>query len=160
MNIHSKNTTAKQLYEADFHDWCMEQAELLRVQARSFGDNRLDYENLAEEIESLGISDRRELKSRLEVLLVHLLKWRHQKELRGRGWQSTIRSQRKKIADLLSDSPSLRNLAVESLQLVYERAIEEAAFETGLDASAFPTSCPFGADEVFDAAFFPNDLDA
>jgi hypothetical protein len=91
-------------YETDFHAWAMEQAGLLR--AGRLAD--ADIVNIAEEIESMGRSEKRELVSRLGVLLNHLLKWQCQPALRGNSWRLTIREQRRKIARHLRDDPSLR----------------------------------------------------
>jgi len=77
-------------YETDFARWCAEQGAMLR-EGRL---DRLDRENLAEEIECSGRSERREIENRLKVLLVHLLKWRHQPEGRNGSWRSTIRRDR------------------------------------------------------------------
>src|SRR3954452_2341854 len=71
-------TASLAAYDKDFHDWAVSQARALR--GRQLG--ALDWENLAEEIESLGRSDQREVTSRLTTLLVHLLKWRYQRDLR------------------------------------------------------------------------------
>ena len=68
----------------------------------------LDWENLAEEIKSMGGRDRRELESRLAVVLLHLLKWQEQPALRGSSWRKTLRTQRREIRKLLQQSPSLR----------------------------------------------------
>ena len=92
-------------YEEDFYLWTVEQASLLRSGELS----AIDAANIAEEIESMGRSDRRELKRRLIVLLTHLLTWRHQPEARSRSWSSTIREQRQQIELVLEDSPSLRS---------------------------------------------------
>lgn len=78
------------LYEDDYYAWTIEQAQLLRAGALS----AIDAANIAEEIESMGRSDRRELQSRLVVLTMHLLKWRFQPTARSSGWLGTIREQR------------------------------------------------------------------
>jgi hypothetical protein len=74
-------------YENDFYAWTVEQARLLRSGELS----AIDAANVAEEIESMGRSDRREIKSRLIALLSHLLKWRMQPEIRSTSWSGTIR---------------------------------------------------------------------
>jgi Domain of unknown function DUF29 len=74
-------------YEEDFFAWTQEQAELLRAREQ----RGLDWDNLAEEIDSMGRRERRELESRLRLILHHLLKWQAQPGLRGRSWQSTLR---------------------------------------------------------------------
>src|SRR5487761_1403224 len=91
-------------YDRDFYAWTNEQARLLRTGELS----AIDAANLAEEIESMGRSDRRELQSRLAVLIMHLLKWRFQPSARSAGWLGTIREQRLQIELILEDSPSLR----------------------------------------------------
>ena len=96
-----------ELYEQDFVLWTEEQAAALR---RAKDSNLpLDWENLAEEIESLGRSDRRELRSQIRRILRHLFKVEASPAEGPRaGWRSTIRDARTEIEDVLSDSPSLR----------------------------------------------------
>src|SRR5712691_611546 len=91
-------------YDDDFFAWTQEQARLLRAGELTI----VDAENLAEEIESVGRSDRREIRNRLIVLLAHLLKWGHQQRRRGVSWSDTIAEQRLQIDSVLVDSPSLR----------------------------------------------------
>ncbi len=81
------------LYEDDYYAWTIEQAQLLRAGALS----AIDAANIAEEIESMGRSDRRELQSRLVVLTMHLLKWRFQPSARSRSWSANDREQRLQI---------------------------------------------------------------
>src|SRR3982750_3295215 len=95
---------ANDLYESDFYAWTQEQARLLRE--RRWND--LDLENLVDEVESVGRSDKRQIESRLEILIAHLLKWKYQPGGRGNSWSSTIFEQRNRIAGLVEDSPSLR----------------------------------------------------
>src|SRR5579863_9887806 len=91
-------------YDDDFFAWTEEQARLLRAGKFS----HLDIENIAEELESMGRSDKREIESRLVVLMAHLLKWQVQIGFRSQSWSATIREQRERIEDLLVESPSLR----------------------------------------------------
>ena len=84
-------------YEQDFYAWTQQQATLLR----SGKFSEIDVENVAEELESMGRSDKREIDSRLEVLLVHLLKWQLQEGFRSGSWSGSIREQRSRIEDLL-----------------------------------------------------------
>ena len=120
-------------YEKDFYAWTVEQTRLLRSGELS----ALDIENIAEEIESMGRRDRREIKSRLIVLLCHLLKWRMQPQMRSPSWSATIREQRRKIDELLGESPSLRPTLPEIPPPAYAEAREDAAAETGLAETAF-----------------------
>jgi Domain of unknown function DUF29 len=116
----------------------------------------LDLTNLAEEIESFGKRDRRRLKSRLTVLLMHLLKWGHQPEARSGGWDSTIRTQRADVRQLLEDSPSLRREVPVIIAERYEMARRNAAAETGLPLATFPTDCPFAVDGLLAEEWLPD----
>jgi inactivated superfamily I helicase len=136
----------------DYALWCAQQGALLR--AGRFG--ALDRNNLAEELESLGRSDRFEIESRLKVLLVHLLKWRFQPDKRKPGWRSTIREQRGRIARRLRESPSLKGYPLEVLAEEYSFAVAEAAAETGLAEEAFPAICPFTIEQILDPQFLPD----
>jgi len=90
-------------YEQDVVAWANEQATLLRAGNLS----AIDIKHIAEEIEDLGKSEQRELMSRMSVLLTHLLKWEFQPSRRSKSWQFTIRTQRKEVAYVLSEAPSL-----------------------------------------------------
>ena len=139
-------------YEKDFYAWTVEQSRLLRSGELS----TIDAANIAEEIESMGRSDRRELKSRLVVLAMHLLKWRHQPGARSRSWSATIDEQRLQIDEVLAESPSLRPMVVVMLSDAYALARARAIAETGLAEEAFPEACPFTPDEVLSRAFLPE----
>ena len=138
-------------YEADYARWCAEQAALLR-------DGKLealDRENLAEEIESLGRSDKREIESRLNILLVHLLKWQHQPDRRTASWKATITEQRWRISRVIEDSPSLANYPRKVLAGEYGLARVAAATETGVAEDSFPAQCPFAITQILDPEFLP-----
>jgi hypothetical protein len=139
-------------YDKDFYAWTVEQARLLRAGEFS----AVDMDNVAEEIESLGRSDRREIESRLSVLLTHLLKWQLQPEMRSSSWTGTIREQRRRIEKLLRESPSLRPFIGEVLSEAYSDAREDAPEQTGLPETAFPAECPFTPDEVLSRDFLPE----
>lgn len=118
-----KNDT---LYEQDFVAWCEDTAAKLKKR----DIEHLDFENLIEEIESLGRSDRRELKNRLTVLLAHLLKRMYINSPENfNGWEVTIVEQRQQIKGLLEDSPSLKPYLAEILAKVYANALESVRFE-------------------------------
>lgn len=98
-------------YDADILLWSEHQADLLRRRAAGalVNDAELDWPNIAEEIEALGKSDRRELRTRVANVLVHLIKLAASPATAPRaGWHETLFEQRAAIADLLHDSPSLR----------------------------------------------------
>ena len=143
------------LYETDFYAWTQHQAALLR--RNKWGE--IDAANLAEEVESLGRRDRRELGSRLRVLLVHLLKWRYQPERQqeSHSWSDTILEQREQIADLLADSPSLRPQLSNLLPLQYMRARRRALREAGLAEAILPQECPWTIERVLDETFWPHE---
>jgi Domain of unknown function DUF29 len=142
------------LYDQDFYAWTQQQAVLLRAKKW----RELDYGNLAEELEALGKRDRRELEHRLEVLVMHLLKWHYQAERRerSRGWRSTIREQRRRLARLLQDSPSLRSEVPALLDDGYPHARVKALDETSLQPETLPSTCPWTAAQVLDDAFWPE----
>ena len=137
------------LYETDFALWSERQAAALRRRA----GNEIDWENVAEEIESLGKSDRREIRSRLAVILTHLLKWQFQPDARSSSWRGSVVENRNKIADLIDESPSLRNYPGQVLAKVYDDAREVAEAETGL---IVPGACPWTAEQVLDRKFWPE----
>ena len=139
-------------YDEDFYAWTWEQARLLRAGEFS----QIDIENVAEELESMGRSDKREIDSRLEVLLTHLLRWRVQVGFRSRSWSGTIREQRSRIEDLLAESPSLRSLVQQIRPSLYARARRVASNETGLPMSMFPARYPFTAAEAMAEDFLPD----
>jgi hypothetical protein len=140
-------------YDNDFYAWTQEQAHRLREGAFS----QLDIENIAEEIESMGRSDKREIESRLVVLLAHLLKWQVQVGFRSRSWSATIREQRDRIQDLLGESPSLRPVVTSMRPALYARARRVAADETGLPETTFPAACRFTSDQILAEDFLPQD---
>ena len=141
-------------YETDFYAWTQQQIELLK----SGKVSELDINHLIEEIESMGASEKKELVSRLEVLLMHLLKWRHQPERRSKSWEFTIKEQRRKIADLLDENPSFKNPEFWSatLQKSYSYALLRAEYETGLTTDTFPVDCPFSLEEIQDQGYWPS----
>ena len=140
-------------YDGDFALWSSEQAALIRAGTL----DRVDLENVAEEIESLGQSDKRQIGSRLAVLVMHLLKWEKQPEHRSRSWASTIRGQRGDIQRLLDDSPSLRAYPGQALAAEYPRARAAVAAETTVFPELFPESCPYSIGQILDPDFFPGD---
>jgi hypothetical protein len=146
-------TAARADYEGDFFAWTQEQAKILRAH-RTAG---LDWENLAEEIDSMGRRDRRELESRLRLMLHHLLKWRVQPGLRGRSWQRTLIEQRRQAEKLLNESPSLRPQVPALIDEVYPDALADAIDETGLGPQTFPAECPFTVEQILDPQYLPDD---
>ena len=140
------------LYDRDFYAWANEQAGLLRAGKLT----QADIEHIAEEIESMGKSEKRELVNRLSVLLMHLLKWQFQPSTRGTSWRLTIEEQRDRLADHLADNPSLKATLHASIASGYRLAVLGAARETGLDRSIFPTACPWSFDQMMAEDFWPE----
>ena len=167
------------VYAHDFYAWCLTTAELVR----SGQWDAIDPEALVEELESLGVSQKHELESRLEVLMMHLLKWEFQPQGHedSHSWYDTIVEQRQAIARVLRDSPSLRRLVPDLLTGVYAGARTRAIGAMGvlgpllpgqgplqrastLDVrelvrrSMLPTTCPWNTAEVLDPEFWPLPL--
>lgn len=138
-------------HETDFLVWTSAQIELLR--AKQF--DRLDLENIIEELESMARAERREFKHRIEQLTMHLLKCKLQPEVISGIWLSTIREHRYRIADFLEDMPSLKPTLDDAIEKSYVHAAALAACETGLPQSAFPASRPFAKDQLLDEDYLP-----
>jgi uncharacterized protein DUF29 len=87
------------------------------------------------------------------VLILHMLKWDHQINLRSRSWVLSIKAQRIELANVIEDNPGLRPRIGEAIARGYRRARVEAARETGLDEAAFPEQCPYGWDDIVSREF-------
>lgn len=105
----------------------------------------------------MGRGEKRELASRLKVLLTHLLKWQYQVDLRSKSWRNTIAGQREDVAEHLAENPSLKDKLPAEFAAAYRKAIRGAAEETGFDRSAFPAVCPWTYEQAMDAEFWPAD---
>jgi hypothetical protein len=140
------------LHESDFYAWAFEQAALLRAGRVEEADLGL----IAEEIESLGKTEKRELVRRLTVLLLRLLQWRRQPEMRGNSWRLSIANARDEIADLLADNPSLKAQIPEIQASAYRYARRKAAAETGLTEDAFSKICPWDFASATNEDFWPE----
>ncbi len=137
----------------DFHGWLLDQASALRQQRAQ----ALDWSNLAEELEAMARKDRTELRSHLQNLLSHLLKWAYQPSRRTNSWKATIDASRDRIEDLLEESPSLRielnKLFSESK--AYARAVRDAVTDTGGQVH-FPSPSPWTLNEALEPDFLPE----
>lgn len=134
------------LYDRDFLAWTEQQATLLRASRL----DQLDRDNLAEELDTMGRSEWGELESRLEVLLMHMLKWDYQPARRSRGWKGTMREQRNAIRRLMRRSPSLKRDLETTIADIYRDAVGRAIDETGLSAATFPDQLPYSVAEVLE----------
>lgn len=134
------------LYEVDFSQWIDQQVNLLKSKEYE----HIDLENIIEEIESMGKSDRRSLIKQFVRLVMHLLKFKYQPEKQetGSSWAKSIRDARTEIHGILRDSPSLRNYLEINSQGLYLKAVREASEETGLPISLFERKSLWSLDEV------------
>ncbi|MET0855330.1 MAG: DUF29 domain-containing protein [Telluria sp.] len=138
-------------YEQDLVLWYQHQIALLRE--RRFDE--LDVENLIEELRGAMSKERRELASRLKVLLMHLLKCQFQHSRISGSWLGTLTTQRDEIEKLLESSPSLRPSLMQVAEKAYPIAVRLAVHETGLPESVFPVSNPYSAGQLLDLDFVP-----
>ncbi|MGZ5199353.1 MAG: DUF29 domain-containing protein [Telluria sp.] len=138
-------------YDTDIVAWANEQAALLRAGRL----DAIDTLHIAEEIEDVARSERRELGSELVVLIAHLLSWKFQPARRTRSWRSSIRVQRDAVHFDLTDTPSLKHCLEDEpwLALLWKRARVLAERETGLDLPEHPI-WPLG--QVLDNDFWPD----
>ncbi len=142
------------LYDSDFYAWTQQQAEYLR----SGKLESLDVGNLAEEIESLGKKQKRELETRLRVLLEYLLKWHYYSEQRSTSWFYTIHKQRREILEhLLKENPSFKPFLFELIEDAYQDAVERFGIEINPYHRNLPKFCPFSNEIIFiDSIDFPE----
>jgi hypothetical protein len=141
------------LYESDFYAWTIEQTELLQLRKL----DHLDFDNLIEEIASLGKQQQQELRNRLGLLIGHLLKWQYQSEKRTRSWQVTIQLQRQEIHDLLQDNPSLKSYLDKALLQSFRLGLAQVLSETPISKKVLPDVCPYSFAELLDSNF-PDDI--
>jgi hypothetical protein len=146
--IQRRESSLSQLYDADETAWLEAMAEL--IQQGRWDD--LDYPHLEEYLSDMAGRDRREVKSRLTTLLVHILKWVHQPDHRSRSWHGTIIEQRQELSGLAA-SGVLRNHAEAVLTDAYVKAVERAAAETGLTADSFPKTSPYTLEQLLSPDF-------
>lgn len=139
------------LFGADYAVWMDHQLALLRQHRFS----ELDVEHLLEELGGTLRSQHHELRHRLKVILVHLLKCQFQPARKGHSWCSTLDEQRESISEVLKESPSLRRLVAEYAESMYPSAVRRASGETGLSIKTFPGESPYTAEELLDPDFIP-----
>lgn len=146
------DTLVKPKYDEDFVLWLDHQAKLLR-QGRV---HELDLENLAEEVEDIGWSERRAVRSTLGIILIHLLKHQFQTSRRSRSWIDTLLEHRGRLVKDFSTSRSLELHAEAELADLYRLARKRAAVQTRLPVGDFPETCPYTLAQVLDEDFFPE----
>jgi hypothetical protein len=148
-----------EVYETDYSTWVARHIELLKK--GYFAE--IDLEHLIKELEGRSRSDKRELESRLIVLIAHLLKWQFQlRDLKerwqgfeGQSWQSTIIEQRTQLESLFDKVPNLKNSLEPVIHQAYPYALKLATKETQLPRDTFPKSCPYTAEQLLDDDFYP-----
>lgn len=139
-------------YEDDFHGWAMSTAALLREKRY----DQVDYNHIIEELECMGASERRELINRLKQLMLHLLKWQYQSDMRSKSWKDSIEDQREQIYLLLMDNPGLKSQIKGILEIAYSLAQKKAHKETSISLKLFPPECPYSIEELIDEEFYPQ----
>jgi Domain of unknown function DUF29 len=143
------------LYHRDYYGWI--QHNLRAIRERRFKD--IDWVNVAEELEDMGKSERRALRSQLARLLGHLLKWSYQPEARRlseHSWRATIEHARVTVRELVEENPSLKPVLHELLPPAYRDALAQAVEESNLPKKTFPATCPWSLEEVQDDSFWPD----
>ena len=129
------------LYEKDFALWVEQQSKYIEKRELE----AIDWENIQEEIAALGRSERHELENRLEILLEYLLKRCYvNSAYDNRGWQLTIKEQRKQIKRLLRSSPSLKSYLSKILPEIWEDALSD--LQDIYPTVPFPNEYPFSFD--------------
>ena len=147
----SPTAPSTSLYDQDLSAWAAHNAQLLR----NGQFNELDIEHLIEELDDMGKSEQHAIVSHMRILLMHLLKWQFQANLRSSSWRYSIANARIEIADLLSASPSLQRLPQTELPRVYLQARRLASTETGPPPMTFPLICPYELGQVLGEEWLP-----
>lgn len=140
------------LYDKDYYLWLEKTVQLLKNGQLS----ALDIDNLIEEIQDMGISQKKSVKSNLIVLLWHLLKYKYQPNKRSNSWLLTVDEHRDRLEEDFSHSPSLKQYFNEIFQEAYRKARKKAAIETDLSIETFPVDCPFTKEEILNTDYLPD----
>ena len=140
------------LHAIDYVQWIESTVAKLRRQDYA----QVDWQNLIEEIEEMGRSERKSLKSNFIVIVLHLLKWQSQPQMRDGSWAGSIVEHRRRVRDAIADSPSLKPYLQESYQSWYGDAVRQAIAETQLDSETFLATCPYTLSEILDFDFLPK----
>ncbi|MCI4626421.1 MAG: DUF29 domain-containing protein [Candidatus Magnetoovum sp. WYHC-5] len=145
-------STEQSLYERDFYQWALHNAELLKQGKLA----EIDIYNIAEELEDMGRNNKRELESRLAILIMHLLKWQYQAKHRCRSWITTINTQRMDIELLLKNSPSLKHKIEITIEESFVNAKRLFENETSINQNILPETCPYTFEEIINHKFRPE----
>ncbi|MCI4626221.1 MAG: DUF29 domain-containing protein [Candidatus Magnetoovum sp. WYHC-5] len=153
---HTINTATEQsLYERDFYQWALHNAAMLRQGKLT----EIDVGNIAEEIESMGRGEKKELINRLAILMMHLLKLQYQpqKQKDSNSWVITIMNQRTDISFIFEDNPSLRHELDAIIEKAFKRAMIKFRNETGISQKHLPLNCPYSFEQIMDDEFWPEE---
>lgn len=151
--VQQKHHTRIVDYKDDVIEWSKQQALFLKK-----GDwQDLDINNLVEEILDVGRSERRELKSKMSVLLIHLIKWAYQPAMRSDSWKLSIRNQREAINIAIKITPSLKVSLKDTLwfELAWKDALPKVVKETGMPMNLFPQKPIWNAKQVMTKDWLP-----
>ena len=135
--------TLEELHEQDQVAWLEKMAGLVHDQRYP----ELDYLNLETLLVEMAQRDRHEVKSRLTILLTHLLKVDHPPAQSSRSWQVTILYQRQELQELL-ESGTLKNYFLTVIDRAYANAVKRAALGTGLPETVFPATCAYSVAQI------------
>lgn len=112
-----------ELYNNDFYAWANQQASIIQTGKL----DSLDTQHILEELQIMSARERKELVSRLKILLLHLLKWKYQPQYQGKSWILSIKSQRYEVAEVIELNPSLKHYLDDAMNKAYPRALLYAA---------------------------------
>ena len=153
--VTSTQPTTQTLYDQDYYLWIRTTINQLRAGQFSV----VDLENLLEELETMGRSEKRAIESLLIKLLVHLLKlkyWDSERERNQGHWQGEIRTFRRQIKKAIKDSPSLKPYILEIFDECYEDARKEASDRSELPLDIFPIIPIASLEQILDENWFPE----
>jgi DNA primase len=142
-------------YERDYYDWIQRNVHAMR-EGRV---HEVDWANVAEELEDMGKSEKRALRSQLARLIAHLLKWAYQPKRRStsqNSWRAAIKHARQSINETLGESPSLRPQLPQMVPDGYGDARAQVLGETGLPEQTFPAACPWSLEQIMAEDFRPD----
>ena len=131
-------------YTDDFCAWADNQAKILMNKEY----DKLDIENLTEEVASLGNSEKNKLESHLAILIMHMLKTLYQPEKQTRSWELSIKNARYQAFRCLDKNPSLKHVLTDIIESAYKMARWRALDETGLYDDAIPEKCFFDINDL------------
>jgi len=147
--------THQQLYETDYMLWLEKTLEQIKHKQI----DQIDWDNLAEEIEGLGIALHHKIDSYLRRILIYLLLYKYstiERKKSGSDWRDKIIDLQDELESLLEQSKTLYNYFLSRIDLIYLRARRGVIQKKQLDSSIFPEKCPFSESELLDFNFYPE----